>query len=76
MSCPAKKPILKAAKDAPKSFFATRNVSQPPKCKQCTPKKSKAPNFQILTLKVVGPTGFEPMTFTQQPREATVYGFL
>jgi hypothetical protein len=25
---------------------------------------------------VVGPAGFEPTTFTQQSREATVYGFL
>ena len=33
-------------------------------------------HFTLRNKKMVGPAGFEPTTFTQEPRKAVLYGFL
>jgi hypothetical protein len=33
-------------------------------------------SIRLFYVNLVGPAGFEPTTFTQEPREVTPYGFL
>ncbi len=33
-------------------------------------------SIRLFYINLVGPAGFEPTTFTQEPREAVLYGFL